>query len=131
DIDIQPKGETMSLRIASRALLAASLLLPLSAAAQVKVPEKIAFDKGVPVTDAVKSECALETKIPQYVKTAAGSGSKGALDMKITGLLAPGGGAWSGPKSVTVSGTLRDGGKAVGTVVAPPKPTAAAFGGGG
>ena len=120
----------MNLRIAV-CTLAASLLLPLSAAAQVKVPEKIAFEKGVSVTDAVKKECALETKIPQYVKGAAGAGSKGALDMKITGVLAPGGGAWSGPKSVTVSGTLRDGGKVVGTFVARRNASAGAFGGGG
>jgi len=129
DIDNQGKGQTM--KNTRRAIVAALVSLPLAAAAQVKVPEKIAFEKGVPVTTAVKNECALETKIPQYVKSAAGSAGKGALDMKITGLLAPGGGTFSGPKSVTVSGTLRDGGKVVGSFVARRNASAGAFGGGG
>jgi hypothetical protein len=98
-----------------RALVAALVSLPLAAAAEVKIPEKIAYDKDAAVTDAVKKECGLETKVPRYVKSAAGSGGKGTLEMKITHVLAPGGGAWSGPKAVTVAGTLRDGGKVVGT----------------
>jgi hypothetical protein len=113
------------------ALLAAIVSLPLAAAAQVKVPEKIAFEKNVHVPDAVRKECGLETSIPKYVKSASGAAGKGALDMRITGLLATGGGSFSGPKSVTVTGTLRDGGKVVGNFVARRNASAGAFGGGG
>src|SRR5690348_3957659 len=101
-----------------RALLAALVSLPLAAAAAVNVPDKIAYDKNSAANDRVKKECALDTKIPQYVKAAAGGNGKGTLDMKITRVIAPGGGAWSGPKEVTVSGTLRDGGKMIGTFTA-------------
>jgi hypothetical protein len=115
-----------------RALLAVIVSLPLAAAAQVKVPEKIAFDKAVHVPDAVRKECGLETSIPKYVK-ASSSGVPGAksVDMKITALLATGGGAFSGPKSVTVTGTVREGGKVTGTFVARRNASAGAFGGGG
>jgi hypothetical protein len=116
----------MNMKHMRRALLAALVSLPLAAAAQVKVQEKIAYEGGV--TDAVKKECALDTKIPQYVKSAAGSAGKGTLEMKITNVLAPGGGAWSGPKAVTVSGTLRDGGKVVGTFTARRQTTRGGYG---
>ena len=114
-----------------RALLAALVSLPLAAVAQVKVPDKIAYEKNVHVPDAVRKECGLETSIPKYVKAASGSAGKGTLDMKITGLLATGGGSFSGPKSVTITGTLRDGGKVTGSFVARRNASAGAFGGGG
>ncbi len=108
----------MNTKNASRILVAALVLLPVAAAAAVTIPDKIAYDKDSGANDSVKKECGLDTKIPKYVKSAAGSSGKGSLDMKITHVLAPGGGAWSGPKAVTVSGTLRDGGKVVGTFTA-------------
>lgn len=111
-----------------RALVAALVSLPLAAAAAVSIPEKIAYDKNAGVTDAVKKECALDTKVPQYVKSAAGSSGKGTLEMRITNVLAPGGGAWSGPKAVTVAGTLRDGGKVVGTFTARRQTTRGGYG---
>jgi hypothetical protein len=97
------------------------------------VPSKVSFDKDVHVPEAVKKECGLETKIPEYVKSSApGAGGKArSLDMKITGLLATGGGNFTGPKSVTVTGTLREGGKTVGSFVARRNASAGAFGGGG
>jgi hypothetical protein len=123
----------MSSKNVRRMLLAVMTALPLAAGAQsLKVPEKIVYDKGVHVPDAVRKECALDTKIPGYVKSSA-SGIQGAksLDMKITGILATGGGSFSGPKSVTVAGTLREGGKVTGSFVARRNASAGAFGGGG
>ncbi len=111
-----------------RALVAVLASLPLAAAAEVRIPDKIAYDKDSGVIDSVRKECGLDTKIPKYVKSAAGSGGKGTLDMKITHVLAPGGGAWSGPKAVTVSGTLRDGGKVVGTFTARRQTTRGGYG---
>jgi hypothetical protein len=119
-----------------RALLAAAVALPLSASAEpLALPQKVSYDKDVHVPDAVKKECALETKIPEYVKSSAsgfepGKGGK-ALEMKISGLLATGGGGFSGPKSVTVSGTLREGGKVKGTFTAMRHSSGGPFGGGG
>jgi hypothetical protein len=128
DIDNPGKGDTMNPKNMRRALLAALVSLPLAAAAEVKVPEKIAYDKNSAATDTVKKECALDTKIPQYVKSAAGANGKGTLEMRITNVLAPGGGAWSGPKAVTVAGTLRDGGKVVGTFTARRQTTRGGYG---
>jgi hypothetical protein len=123
---------TKNVRRALLAVIAVAAALPLAAAAQVSVPQKISFDKDLHVPDAVRKECALDTKIPQYVKSAGGQARKGGkLEMKITGLLATGGGAFSGPKSVTVAGTLREGGKVTGTFVAQRNASAGAFGGGG
>src|SRR3954464_11095091 len=132
----------MNPRNVRRMLLAAAVLLPLAAGAQtLSVPAKVSYDKGVHVPDAVRAECGLETKIPEYVKSSApgqvtkgaqgGKGGGKSLDMKITGLLATGGGNFSGPKSVTVSGTLREGGKVKGTFTAMRHSSGGPFGGGG
>lgn len=37
------------------------------------------------------------------------------LSVKITGLVGPGGGAWSGAKQVTIDGVLTENGKTLGT----------------
>jgi hypothetical protein len=126
----------MSSKNFRRTLLAASASLALSFAVSagaepLSVPSKVSFDKNVHVPDAVRKECGLETKIPEYVKASADAGKGGKLDMKITGLLATGGGAFSGPKSITISGTLREGGKVKGSFVARRNASAGAFGGGG
>jgi hypothetical protein len=127
-----------------RALLAVSFSLPLAfsltaAAEPLGLQDKVPFDKGVHVPDAVKAECGLEAKIAEYVKGSAsgfekvsmGAAKGKSLDMKITGLLATAGGGFSGPKSVTVSGTLRQGGKVTGTFTAQRYSGGGAFGGGG
>src|SRR5438552_3784266 len=101
------------------ALLAAALAFPLAAAADtLSLPDKAPYRKGLYVPDPVKNECALEKKVVEHIKSSAsgfekvslgGKGGPGkSLDLRITGLLATGGGSFSGPKSVTVSGTLRE-----------------------
>src|SRR4051812_16826192 len=118
------------------ALAAAAISLPLAAWAEpLALPQKVSFDKNVNVPDAVRKECGLEAKVAEYVKSSAsgfeaGKGGK-SLDMKISGLLATGGGGFSGPKSVTVSGTLREGGKVKGTFTAMRHSSGGPFGGGG
>jgi hypothetical protein len=111
------------------------------AAGTLNLQEKAPYDKNVPVPAAVKAECGLEEKIVSYVQSSArsfdkvvlvGDGTKGggtSLAMKITGITATGGGAWTGPKFVTVEGTLRENGKVTGTFRATRFSGGGAFGG--
>ncbi len=78
---------------------------------------------------AVKLDCELETRIPDYVRSYAkrdfdridlvesvSKHTRGkGLAMTIVGVRATPGGPWSGRKSLTVEGTLWDNGKVVGT----------------
>jgi hypothetical protein len=114
------------------AFLALALPVTTFAAGSITVPKKVPYSKDVHIPDAVRAECGLEQKTAEYVRDALGgkfdkvsvadsvSGSTPgkALSLKITSVLAPGGGAWSGPKSVTVEGTLYDGGKTIGSFTA-------------
>lgn len=89
-------------------------------AKSVQIPSVIPFAADVEVTDAVRAECQLGEKVSSFIKKYGKGGievvEKPAgkyLDMEITHVFAPGGGAWSGPKWLEVSGTLKEGGKDV------------------
>lgn len=93
----------------------------------VQVLQTIPFAEGSGASDAVKNECELQTKVPHFlheysdqVQLVTGKpDTKGrVLELRISGVQAPGGGAWSGAKSMTVLGTLRDGGKEVASFTA-------------
>lgn len=114
-------------------LLFTAALLPLSgyAAGTLSVPKKVPFEKGIHVPEAVRAECALEQKVADYLREAASGEHQvkvvdsvsaktpgKALGLTITAVLAPGGGPWSGPKSVTVKGVLWDNGKQIGNFTA-------------
>ena len=59
-------------------------------------------------------QCGLSTRIPAYVEEyARGVGGTGALRLRIEAVHAPGGGMWSGPKWIELSGVLRDDGRDV------------------
>lgn len=105
--------------------------LPLAAQAgggTLTLPNKAPFAKNAAVPSAVRAECGLEKKVPELIRDAAhkkfdkvvlapGVSAKTpgkAMSLEITRVLAPGGGPWSGPKSVTVTGTLWDNGKVAG-----------------
>lgn len=114
--------------------LLVATLLPLAtlAGGSITVPKKVAYEKGIHIPDAVRTECDLEQKTAEHVRKALGgkfdkvnaadsvsSKTAGkALTMKITSVLAPGGGSWSGPKSVEVRGTLWENGKQLGSFTA-------------
>ena len=94
-----------------------------AAAGPVKVAKTLSFSAESEVRQKVKDECALQTKIPAYlaqyssdVELVEGDlGSEGrVLTIEITAVHAPGGGAFSGPKSVSVSGVLQENGATVG-----------------
>ncbi len=95
----------------------------------VTIPQKIPFKQGANVPTAVRKECNLPTAASNAIRDSlqdakvkvvqAGSVSSGtpgrALQLTITRMLAPGGGMFSGPKSLTIEGVLWSGGKSVGS----------------
>jgi hypothetical protein len=109
-------------------------LLPFAALAggSITVPKKVPYEKGIHIPDAVRAECGLEQKAAELLRDALGgkfdkvnvadsvSGKTAgkALEMRITNVLAPGGGPWSGPKSVEMRGTLWENGKQLGSFTA-------------
>ena len=121
------------------ALLAACAVLLVSAAAvpadqgNVKVLRTIPFD-GDAASQKIQDECELQNKVPKFldayserVELVDGSLGKSGriLELTITEVHAPGGGAFSGPKWMTVEGVLRDNGREVGSF------TASRYSGGG
>jgi hypothetical protein len=105
--------------------------LPLAAQAgggTLTLPNKAPFAKDASVPASVRVECGLEKKVPELIRDTAskkfdkvvlapGVSAKTpgkAMSLTISRVLAPGGGPWSGPKSVTVTGILWDNGKVAG-----------------
>jgi hypothetical protein len=126
-------------------LCAVVAALPLTALAggSLTVSRQAPFAPNLSVPDAVRAECNLPGKVPEFVKEYAGksydkvtladkvsAGTPGqALALKIVGMTGTGGGAWSGPKHVTVEGTLWENGKVKGTFTATRYSGGGAFGG--
>jgi len=113
---------------------------PAVAADTTKIQRSISFATNAPVPAAVRDQCALQTKVPEFIAQAAGSSVElvdGALDRKkgrvleleITEVHAPGGGAFSGPKWMSVKGELYEKGKQIGSFRAKRYSTGGAFGG--
>lgn len=108
-------------------------------AANVGIQKTARFDKDAAVPAAVKAECDLETKIPNYVFAEAKGEVQGlsfvdkpgagrTLSMTIKSVAGSGGGAWSGPKQVTIEGKLLEKNKVVGSFVATRFSSGGAFG---
>ncbi len=118
------------------ALLLASVSGP-ARAGGIQVLNTIPFSEGSGAPQKVKDECQLETKVPNFLAEYASDvelvdtlGKQGrVLELAITHVHAPGGGAFSGPKRVTVKGTLRENGATIGNFVAERFSLAATFGG--
>jgi hypothetical protein len=94
---------------------------------RVQVPRSIGFAADSGASDKVKDECALQTKVTHFldefsdqVELVDGKPSaKGrSLSLAIKSVLAPGGGAWSGSKSMVVVGSLHKDGKRVASFTA-------------
>lgn len=111
------------------------LMLPVAAPAAsgtLSIPASVSYDRDLNVPNAVRVECEVERKLAKYLAkeskgrykkvvmepniSAATAGH--ALEIRVTGLLAPGGGKWSGPKSLTTQGTLYDNGQVIGSFTA-------------
>lgn len=100
--------------------------------APLTVPRSVPFAASAGVTDEVRNECLLESNLAEHLRSALSdkyqtvsqadritSTTPGrTLTAKITQILAPGGGAYSGPKNFTVEGVLRDNGRVIGSFTA-------------
>ncbi|WP_428102722.1 hypothetical protein [Candidatus Rariloculus sp.] len=128
----------------STALIAPILIVACSVAQAetFTVPAEVGFADIVAVSDAVRNECTLQTRLPEFIK----DGARGDVDIVISdepldnvagkvlrleyvNILGAGGGAWSGPKSATVSGELWENGELIGSFVASRYSRGGAFGG--
>ena len=132
-----------SFRVLLLALAAGALVLVTAGAASAqatKVPRSIPYAANAAVPQAVRDQCELQTKVPEFIAASAGSSvelvdgavsrkSGRVLEMEITEVHAPGGGAFSGAKWMTVNGTLYDRGKSIGNFRAKRFSTGGAFGG--
>ncbi|MDH3519899.1 MAG: hypothetical protein OEM49_05520 [Myxococcales bacterium] len=125
-------------------LLAASAAVLLVAAAApagadpVKVLRSIPFSGENVASQKVKDECELQIKVPHFLDTYSDEvelidGSLGksgrVLELHITQVHAPGGGAFSGAKSMTVTGVLRQNGREIGSFTATRYSGGGVFGG--
>jgi hypothetical protein len=94
-----------------------------AAQAGTQVASPVPFGEGASVPEKVKAECGLETTLPTSIQESAdvdlvskvNQNAASALELAITEVHAPGGGAFSGPKWMEVQGKLYEKGKLVGT----------------
>lgn len=128
-------------RVSLAAIFIAFAFMSVSAHAEtgtVTVLSPVPFAEASGASSDVKASCTLDTRLPGFIEAAARGGvkvvvgsasaadAKGkVLHLEITNVLGTGGGAWSGAKSVTVRGELKENGKVIGSF------TAARFSGGG
>ena len=123
------------MRFGAFVALLAALCSPLAAQARgdtLTIPELVHFQEGLNVPEKVVAECDLEKRLAKYLAGEAKGPYKKVvmrpgvspetpghvLDIRITAMLAPGGGKYSGPKSLTTQGTLYGNGQVIGTFVA-------------
>ena len=86
-----------------------------AADAKITIPSAVPFSDSASVPQAVRDECELGEKVSSFLDRYASNvqvsdtHSGGPyIDMAITEVYAPGGGAFSGPKWMEVTGTLMD-----------------------
>jgi hypothetical protein len=97
----------------------------------VTISKSIPYAEDSGVSDAVRDECKIETRLPAYLKKAAKKGvkivlSKDPLDaaegkaliLTITNVYGLGGGIYSGSKSAVVSGELKENGEVIASMSA-------------
>ena len=118
-----------ALVLASLSSFAVLLPIQCNAAGTLSLQKIAPFDKGLSVPDAVKDNCELEARVAEFTESfarddfdsivfvdSASPATPGkVLAMTITGLSGAAGGAWSGPKNLTIGGTLWQDGKVLGT----------------
>jgi len=117
-----------------------------SAAAQknpIMVVQTVPYGANSGVNMAVKRECIIDKQLPEFIESYASNydiavvrdaqkvkGNRGkVLQLEFSNIYGHGGGAWSGAKSVTVQGTLKENGKTIGTFVGTRFSGGGAFGG--
>ncbi len=107
-----------------------------SSAEKIGIPADVPFDPSADVPQKVQDECNLGPKVATFVQKYnrdvqfSESPNEGQyVDMSITEVFAPGGGGWSGPKWMEVTGTLMNNGEKVASFRAKRFSTGGAFGG--
>lgn len=99
----------------------------------VVILEAVPYSKTSGANLAVKRECIIDRQLPEFIENYASGydiavvrGSRKTmrkhargkvLELEFSQIYGPGGGAWSGAKSVTVKGTLKDNGKTIGSFI--------------
>ena len=104
-------------------LALAALLAGSAAQAATQVARSAPILPSAGATAAVQNECQLQTLVPQAVQQAGAdvtlvdAPAKGGrcLELSISEVHAPGGGPFSGPKWMAVSGKLHERGKVIGS----------------
>jgi hypothetical protein len=124
-------------RLRAALLVAFTLGLASASTAGVQVPRTIDFGESAGGTQAVREQCALQTKVPAFIAELAAdvelvdgrpdSRAGRALELSILEVHAPGGGAFSGPKWLAVQGRLFERGKLIGSFRAKRFSTGGAF----
>ena len=102
----------------------------------------VPFAENSMASSDVKASCTLDTRLPEFIADAArrgvtvvvapdsGDDMEGkVLYLTITHVLGTGGGAWSGSKSVTVEGELKENGEVIGSFTGARYSGGGAFGG--
>lgn len=110
-------------RFAGFGFILFALCVASAAQAAVQVARSIPFAADAGASGNVQSECQLQTLVPAAIQQAGGdvqivdAPAKGGrwLELTITQVHAPGGGLFSGPKWMTVSGKLHDRGRVTGS----------------
>lgn len=132
----------------SQAVWVLAIVLDIGLAQHAQAEEKIMvqvpaiLDAGAGVGDAIKRDCSLEArmgshafqsvskKFPGSAQVEKAKGEQGkVLKLTITSVIGAGGGAWSGPKTMTVRAELLQSGKVVASTVKSRSSGGGAFGG--
>ncbi len=95
----------------------------------VTIAKSVPFAADSGASDNVKEECEMQTRLPEYIRKEGKRKvdvelAEGPLDdvagkvlhLEITNVFAPGGGAYSGSKSVIVAGELKEDGAVIGSM---------------
>lgn len=120
----------MSLRVVMTISLA-FVWTSLAQADTVTISESTPFAEGNGASDNVKEECSIETRLPKYLKDYAKkhtnvvfttepleSAEGKVLYLEFEHVFAPGGGGYSGAKSVSVVGELKENGEVIASLTA-------------
>lgn len=114
-------GSRAALGVALAALLLTGNVAPASSTG-IEVARSIPFSEGSGASQKVVDECQLQTRVPQFLSQYADGvqlvegkpdPAGRVLELRISHVQAAGGGAFSGPKMVTVEGRLTENGKPV------------------
>jgi hypothetical protein len=117
---------TSTLTVIAAAMLTAATTLPVAAAGKITIPPTATIDPNAGVNAKVRDECVPDARVTELLKEqlkAAGydvevskqAGAGKSLQLTITNVQGVGGGAWSGPKSMSLSGKLVENGKVIGS----------------